>query len=108
MYKVPVQETSKQPFVENAIFGEMKLILNTKLDLVVNSTFNANLVNYDQDYDANQSFSLEFKKHMIDVKLILKKFLPSNKKIVEVGCGKGDFLELIEKDNYFKIRVLTS
>jgi hypothetical protein len=35
---------------------------------------------------------------------ILKKQLPKDSLIAEVGCGKGDFLEMVQADGYFKIR----
>ena len=34
---------------------------------------------------------------------LLKKQLKQGSKIVEVGCGKGDFVELVQADGSFKI-----
>ena len=33
----------------------------------------------------------------------IKVELPRGSKIVEVGCGKGDFVELVQSDGYFLI-----
>ena len=33
---------------------------------------------------------------------LFKKYLPKNSNVVEVGCGKGDFVELLNNDGYFK------
>ena len=88
---------------DNEIFGEILLRKNLVNGLIENESFNSNIVSYDTDYHGNQSLSLTFKNHMSDVLKILKQNCPEGSKFVEIGCGKGDFLELIQKDKTFKI-----
>lgn len=38
---------------------------------------------------------------MTNVIELLKKQLPINSNVVEIGCGKGDFVELLNEDGYF-------
>mgnify|MGYP007000184199 CR=1 len=48
------------------------------------------------------SNSLEFKNHMIKMLKVLKKNFSRNSKLIEVGCGKGEFLSIVKKEKYFK------
>ena len=76
-------------------FGEMRLRFNASLGLLENSAFDVNIVSYDDNYQNNQALSDAFKKHMLNVLDILQKKYTKGTKIVEVGCGKGEFVELI-------------
>jgi hypothetical protein len=82
----------------------VRLRLNHALNFVENEVFDSKLIDYSQGYENSQVYSLKFKNHMESVLEILKKQLPKNSLIAEVGCGKGDFLEMVQADGYFKIR----
>lgn len=59
---------------------------------------------YDASYQNNQSGSDLFRRHMLDMYEILKNNFPENSKLVEVGCGKGAFLDIVRNDEYFDYR----
>jgi hypothetical protein len=70
--------------------------------LVENSLFNLKKIKYDDNYQNDQSNSQQFKIHMMKMLEILKRNFSKNSKLVEVGCGKGEFLTLVKKQKYFK------
>ena len=88
-------KNDKQPF------GKLKLRQNKELDFIENVNFEINLIEYDDKYQNSQAHSDYFLNHMTDVIELLKKQLPKNSNVVEVGCGKGDFVKLLNKDGYF-------
>ncbi|MGQ0511241.1 MAG: class I SAM-dependent methyltransferase [Betaproteobacteria bacterium] len=61
--------------------------------IVVNSAFDPALLRYDAFYDNEVAHSPTFRKHLHDVLGIVRRHLSG--RIVEVGCGKGAFLELM-------------
>jgi len=77
---------------------------NKKLHLLENEAFDPMIVDYSENYENNQSYSKRFNNHMKEVLLILKSHMKKNSVIVEVGCGKGNFVELIQRDGYFHIQ----
>lgn len=88
---------------DNQEFGFMRLRLNPQLNFIENADFESSRATYDDNYQNNQSHSNFFLQHMQDVIQLLKKEFPRGSRIVEIGCGKGNFVELIESDGYFKI-----
>ena len=79
---------------QNCPTGNIYLIENEKTGLVYNEAFDAGLLKYDASYQNDQSYSQTFKNHMeIIADLIETKM--GNKKLIEIGCGKGQFLELL-------------
>ena len=53
---------------------------------------------YDLNYQNEQSNSRVFKEHLQQVLSMLSSFGMKNKKVVEVGCGKGVFFEMMLKE----------
>jgi len=88
---------------EPEVFGTITLRYNETLDFLENASFDQNIVCYDDKYQNNQSLSLVFRRHMQEVHGLLKKQHPKGSKFVEVGCGKGDFVELALADEWFEI-----
>jgi SAM-dependent methyltransferase len=64
--------------------------------LVFNSTFDLAVIPYDEHYENRQCFSSAFGLHL---KLLAKQLTERNRlaggRVLEVGCGKGDFLRLL-------------
>ena len=64
--------------------------------LVFNATFDGGLIPYDQNYENRQHHSPAFTNHLQD---LARHLCQANGlkggKILEVGCGKGDFLRLL-------------
>lgn len=81
--------------------GKILLKYNKKIDILINSHFRDKLIKYDKNYQNDQSGSVIFQRHMRFIYNVLKKKFKKGNKIVEVGCGKGEFLSIIKKDKYF-------
>lgn len=81
----------------------MRLAYNQQLNFLQNAAFDKTLIDYSNNYENSQGYSQRFQSHMKDVLAILKSTTPEGGKIVEIGCGKGDFVELVQADKYFQI-----
>lgn len=103
-FDVPVIPNRPLKFIgEEETFGRMLLRQNCDNLLVENAAFDSARICYDEDYQNNQNVSASFEQHTRDVLDILKAMLPRGSVLVEVGCGKGEFLELVQADGYFQI-----
>jgi ubiquinone/menaquinone biosynthesis C-methylase UbiE len=67
-----------------------------KCGLVFNATFDIAAIPYDENYENRQSFSPAFQTHLdkLAAELTRRNSLKGGR-ILEVGCGKGDFLRLL-------------
>jgi SAM-dependent methyltransferase len=92
----------EKSFALEAPVGDLTLVQDMNTGLIYNSTFDQSLLNYDQDYQNEQAYSPFFKKHLSSVKDILQRNF-SDKSIIEVGCGKGYFLDYLI-DNGFNVK----
>ena len=64
--------------------------------LVHNATFDPSVIPYDERYENRQCFSPEFGRHLDAVADgIVRRHRLRGGRILEVGCGKGDFLRLL-------------
>ncbi|MFM8742985.1 MAG: methyltransferase domain-containing protein, partial [Cytophagales bacterium] len=82
----------------------IRLRLNGELNFLENDAFDPKIIDYSVDYENSQAHSAKFKDHMRSVLSMIQKILPKDSVIVEVGCGKGDFVEMIEQTGYFKVK----
>ena len=98
------------PVLQNRVFDSREDALNSSkgwielqedslTGIVSNVLFDPSLLTYDENYDNEQSNSDTFKSHLENVYYILEPFI-KNKKIIEVGCGKGQFLNFIGGKGY--------
>lgn len=74
--------------------GNIRIVQNLKTGLISNSAFRPELMTYDEDYENEQALSEIFRKHLENVTKIISNHL-GTANIVEVGCGKGYFLETL-------------
>lgn len=103
-FVVPIIPNRPLGFVgEGESFGEIALRENSDNALIENAAFDVDRIQYDSDYQNNQALSAAFTAHMENVLKILKQRYPAKTRVVEVGCGKGDFLELLQTDGTFEI-----
>jgi SAM-dependent methyltransferase len=79
--------------------GDVILRQDKKTGLVFNSAFRPELVVYDEDYQNEQGHSRVFQQHLLEVMNIIKDHL-RGKSILEIGCGKGNFLELLKANGF--------
>jgi SAM-dependent methyltransferase len=79
--------------------GDIVLVQNLETGLIYNTAFDVDLLAYDRDYQNEQAHSTVFQRHLNEVKKILDKLF-TNKSAIEVGCGKGYFLEYLAEAGY--------
>jgi hypothetical protein len=74
--------------------GDMKLVENLETGLVHNLAFRQELMQYDSNYQNEQAVSQTFIDHLRTVSEIIGRLM-GQLNLVEVGCGKGYFLEVL-------------
>jgi SAM-dependent methyltransferase len=78
--------------------GEIRLIYCTHCGHLYNSVFDPKKMHYSSSYENSLHFSPKFESYIQDLAAYLvKKYDLYGKTIVEIGCGKGDFLSLLCK-----------
>jgi SAM-dependent methyltransferase len=97
----PVNSLATMKSYEEAIKVPRKDIVLTCCNgcgLVFNSAFDTSLDYFSQGYEDQQGFSPTFVKFITGVtERFIEKYDVRNKKVVEIGCGKGDFINLISR-----------
>lgn len=79
----------------NAVTGDIVLVQDGKTGLIFNKAFQPELVQYDAHYQNEQAVSSVFRSHLDQAAEIIIKCFGRNS-LIEVGCGKGFFLELLQ------------
>lgn len=74
--------------------GDIELVEDQLTGLVYNATFRPELVVYDVHYQNEQALSPLFQSHLDSVSRIIDRCMGRDM-IVELGCGKGFFLEML-------------
>ena len=87
----------------NFNLGKINLKYIKKYNFYYNSSFKLSKINYNENYNNDQSSSEIFKNHLLDVKKLIESKFDKETKICEIGCGKGFFLDLLQKKKYKKI-----
>lgn len=72
--------------------GDVRLVQNTATGLIYNADFRPELLDYDENYQNEQAVSPLFREHLDEVAGIVERTM-GRKGLIEVGCGKGYFLE---------------
>lgn len=79
--------------------GDVTLIQDMETGLIFNATFKADLLKYDEDYQNEQACSFVFQQHLENVRDIIQRHF-ADKTLIEVGCGKGYFLEYLHQSGF--------
>ena len=79
--------------------GDVVLVQDLKTGLIYNVAFDQDILIYDADYQNEQAYSGVFKQHLSEVSVIINRHF-RGKTLIEVGCGKGYFLEYLQKTGY--------
>jgi len=79
--------------------GNVRLVQNLETGLIYNDAFDYSVMNYDSNYQNEQGFSEVFKQHLNEVLGIVKNYF-SEFSLIEVGCGKGVFLEILKSNGF--------
>jgi len=81
---------------KKCVKGDVILVQDMETGLIFNKAFNTELAQYDTDYQNEQAVSQLFREHLNDVsRVIIQHF--HNSTLIEVGCGKGFFLEHLQR-----------
>lgn len=76
--------------------GTLRLKECHQCGLIFNAALDFSLLNYDSSYDNRQGFSPTFRDHLDQVAgLIQEGFFGTKGRVLEIGCGKGEFLRLL-------------
>jgi hypothetical protein len=76
--------------------GEIQLTFCKNCGHLFNRTFNPSLLTYNKSYENSLEYSSVFQQYARELALHLTRLYHlRGKKIVEIGCGKGDFLKML-------------
>lgn len=98
------------PVLQNRVFdsawsgvaspqGNMVLVQDRHSGLVFNREFDPALLTYDADYQNEQACSSVFREHLDAVLSIVRRHFRTSS-LIEVGCGKGYFLNYLRAAGY--------
>jgi SAM-dependent methyltransferase len=96
---VPVFQNKVYPSFDDAkqaIIGDIELVQCPDTGLVYNHKFKSELLSYDENYQNEQAYSRAFQRHLDEVLNIILRNVSLHEKGIEIGCGKGYFLELLQ------------
>jgi SAM-dependent methyltransferase len=83
----------------NCTKGNVILAQDPKTGLIRNRAFDPHLMKYDADYQNEQAVSSVFQQHLQSVARLIGQHF-NGKSLLEVGCGKGHFLEQLQRDGF--------
>jgi SAM-dependent methyltransferase len=95
---LPVFQNKIYPTAESAkraVTGDVALVQCPQSGLVGNALFQPALLDYDADYQNEQACSEAFRSHLERVLQILQAHVSPGEVGIEIGCGKGYFLEML-------------
>ena len=104
----PLRELYRQvgfPLFQNRVYdtaeearacprGDLCIVEDMQSGLVRNAAFDASIMDYDSRYNNEQSYSESFQRHLSEVANLIEGTMGRDR-LVEVGCGKGTFLEIM-------------
>lgn len=90
---------STEQEAKNCVLGDIDIVQNLNTGLIFNVAFSQDLMTYDENYNNEQGVSEVFKEHLNWVAQIIDGNL-GRENLIEVGCGKGFFLELMLKKGF--------
>lgn len=97
--RVPVHSVLLMPTRQVAVTypkGDIALGFCPSCGFIFNTLFDPSMHEYSGNYEETQGFSPTFRAfHERLATSLIEKYDLRNKKIVEIGCGKGEFLSLI-------------
>jgi 2-polyprenyl-3-methyl-5-hydroxy-6-metoxy-1,4-benzoquinol methylase len=101
---IPVFQNKTFSRQEEAISAKkvnVRLFQSKRTGFVYNQTFDAKLIDYDGNYQNEQAYSSVFRQHLSDVMNKLQALgVKKTQKIVEVGCGKGYFMNMLKSQDF--------
>jgi SAM-dependent methyltransferase len=96
---VPVEDMAFWPTREQAIEcqkGNIELGYCTQCECIANLGIGQDSVGYDTEYENSLHFSASFECYAMSLAAdLVERYRLHNKTIVEIGCGKGEFLAML-------------
>lgn len=103
-------EAKQLPVLQNRVYdteaearacpkGDVRLIQDLRTGLVYNQAFRPDSITYDEAYQNEQAVSLRFREHLEAVIRMIGRHM-GNVPLVEIGCGKGFFLEMLLAEGF--------
>jgi SAM-dependent methyltransferase len=96
---VPVQCNVQWPSREAALAaprGDIALACCSGCGMIWNTAFDPSLVRYDEQYENSLHFSPRFQEYAFALaKHLVETYRLYGKDIIEIGCGQGEFLQLL-------------
>lgn len=91
------------PMLSDAESVEGDFLLKTfgPFGFVQNVLFDEDLIKYDGSYQNEQGLSSRFQDHLAEIYDFIRSNFCENATLVEIGCGKGAFLEIVKHDSFF-------
>ncbi len=87
---------NSQEEAKNCVKDDVILVQDLETGLIFNQAFQPELMEYNADYQNETAVSNEFCKHLEHVSKVIRSHF-WGKSLIEVGCGKGYFLEHLQK-----------
>jgi SAM-dependent methyltransferase len=81
---------------KNCVKGDILLVQDLETGLIFNQAFKPELMQYDADYQNEQAVSVVFQRHLQNVSAMIQTHF-HRCALIEVGCGKGYFLEQLQE-----------
>lgn len=73
--------------------GDIRLVFCDRCGAITNTAFDSSKLGYSQDYENSLHYSSRFQAYAQELaQRLIEKHDLHNKTIIEIGCGKGDFL----------------
>jgi hypothetical protein len=98
-HNVPVNSVIRLASKKEALTyprGDIELGFCNRCGFIQNSAFDEDLVTYSSEYNPTQSHSGTFNRFHIELaETLINRYDINNKTVVEIGCGQGEFLDII-------------
>ena len=101
MDSLPIFTNKTYNSYEEAIIcktGTVNLVQSLISGFIYNLNFETKKMKYDSNYNNEQGYSNTFLNHLNDVAKIIYNEVDTNSKIIEIGCGKGLFLNKLKNE----------
>jgi hypothetical protein len=102
------------PIFQNKVYSSIELAKNvevhnlslvqcSKCSFIFNQEFVSDIMNYNESYQNEQNYSYFFKEYLDDVIQLFQNKFSKESKIIEIGSGKGYFLDLLENNGFVNV-----
>ena len=85
---------------QNIITGNVELVMCSNCGFIFNAAFDRGVMNYDAQYQNEQAYSPYFQRYLRDIIELFAEKRFHEMKIIEIGCGKGYFLEMLLENGF--------